>query len=53
MNEVLDEEVEDMLLHIADDFLEQTVVAACQMAKHRKASSVDVKDVQIVLGELV
>ena len=50
-NEVLDEDVEDMLLHIADDFLEQTVVAACQMAKHRRATNIEVKDVQLVLGE--
>jgi len=45
----LDEEVEDLLLHIADDFIEQTVMASCALAKHRKANSVDVKDVQLVL----
>ena len=48
-NEQLDEEVEDLLLHIADDFIEQTVMASCALAKHRKANSVDVKDVQLVL----
>ena len=48
-NEQLDEDVEDLLLHIADDFIEQTVTAACALAKHRKANSVDVKDVQMVL----
>lgn len=48
-NEQLDEEVEDLLLHIADDFIEQTVMASCAFAKHRKANSVDVKDVQLVL----
>lgn len=50
-NEQLDEDVEDMLLHIADDFIEQTVNASCAMAKHRKANTVDVNDVQLVLGE--
>lgn len=48
-NEQLDEDVEDLLLHIADDFIEQTVTSACALAKHRKANSVDVKDVQMVL----
>jgi len=47
--EQLDEEVEDVLLQIADDFIEQTVSQACALAKHRKAGTIDVKDVQIVL----
>ncbi len=49
-SEQLDEEVEDLLLHIADDFIEQTVAASCALAKHRKANTVDVRDVQLVLG---
>lgn len=48
-NEQLDDDVEDLLLHIADDFIEQTVMASCALAKHRKGNSVDVKDVQLVL----
>jgi len=47
--EQLDDEVEDVLLQIADDFIEQTVSQACSLAKHRKAATIDVKDVQIVL----
>jgi len=47
--EQLDEDVEDVLLQIADDFIEQTVSQACALAKHRKAGTIDVKDVQIVL----
>ncbi len=35
-NEQLDEDVEELLLHIADDFIEQTVTASCAIAKHRK-----------------
>jgi len=47
--EQLDEDVEDILLQIADDFIEQTVSQACALAKHRKAANIDVRDVQIVL----
>lgn len=48
-SEQLDEEVEDILLQIADDFIEQTVSQACALAKHRKANTIDVRDVQLVL----
>lgn len=48
-SEQLDEDVEDLLLHIADDFIEQTVTASCSLAKHRRAPAVEVKDVQLVL----
>ncbi|CAL4179264.1 unnamed protein product, partial [Meganyctiphanes norvegica] len=48
-NEQLDEDVEEMLLAIADDFIESTVNAACRLAKHRGARSLDVKDVQMYL----
>jgi transcription initiation factor TFIID subunit 12 len=41
--------VEDLLLHIADDFIEQTVTQAAHLAKHRKAPTIDVRDVQLVL----
>uniref|UniRef100_A0A1L8DGT7 Transcription initiation factor TFIID subunit 12 n=1 Tax=Nyssomyia neivai TaxID=330878 RepID=A0A1L8DGT7_9DIPT len=47
--EQLDEEVEELLLQIADDFVENTVTAACLLAKHRKVSKVEVKDVQLHL----
>ena len=48
-HEQLDEDVEELLLQIADDFIEQTVVASCALAKHRKSPNVDVRDVQMVL----
>ena len=48
-NEQLDEDVVELLLQIADDFIEQTVVASCSLAKHRKSPNVDVRDVQLVL----
>ncbi|XP_063709383.1 transcription initiation factor TFIID subunit 12 [Culicoides brevitarsis] len=47
--EQLDEDVEEILLQIADDFIENTVNAACMLAKHRKVSKVEVKDVQLHL----
>ncbi|KAF7992593.1 hypothetical protein HCN44_004937 [Aphidius gifuensis] len=47
--EQLDEDVEEMLLQLADDFVETTVNAACLLAKHRHANSVEVKDVQLHL----
>jgi transcription initiation factor TFIID subunit 12 len=51
--EQLDEEVEELLLQLADDFVESTVGAACLLAKHRRASTVEVKDVQLHLGVFV
>ncbi|CAD5117257.1 unnamed protein product [Dimorphilus gyrociliatus] len=48
-NAQLDEEAEEALLQIADDFIENVVTHSCQLAKHRKSNCLDVKDVLIYL----
>jgi len=48
-NEQLDDDVEEMLLQIADDFIENVVTTSCMLAKHRKSNTLDVKDVQLNL----
>ncbi len=39
-----------MLMQIADDFIDNVVTASCQLAKHRKSNTIEVKDVQLHLG---
>ncbi|CRL06957.1 CLUMA_CG019943, isoform A [Clunio marinus] len=54
-NEQLDEEVEDCLLQIADEFVENVINGSCLIAKHRiqngsnRDNKVEVKDVQLFL----
>lgn len=38
-------------MQLADDFVETAVNSASLLAKHRKASTIDVKDVQLHLGK--
>jgi len=49
-NEQLEEDVEDLMLQLSDDFVNELVKAACVFAKHRKSNIVEVKDVQIYVG---
>ncbi|KAG5670402.1 hypothetical protein PVAND_000670 [Polypedilum vanderplanki] len=55
-NEQLDEDVEDCLLQIADEFVENVINGSCLLAKHRiqngqpnRENKVEVKDVQLYL----
>ncbi|XXQ30608.1 Transcription initiation factor TFIID subunit 12 [Plasmodiophora brassicae] len=48
-NERLDPEVENVLLQIADEFVDNVATFSCAIARHRKSSTLDAKDVQLYL----
>lgn len=48
-NQELDEDVQNLLLEIADDFIEKTINTSCQIAQHRNASTLETSDVQLCL----
>lgn len=51
-NEQLEEDVEELMMQVSDEFVDEVVKAACRFAKHRKSTIVEVKDVQLYLGNL-
>ncbi|GIX99966.1 hypothetical protein CDAR_447291 [Caerostris darwini] len=44
-----DEETDELLLQLAEEFIEDVVETSCTLAKHRKSSILEVKDVQLSL----
>lgn len=49
----LDEEVEDVLINIAECFVESIAEGSCRVAKHRQMNSIAVSDVQLYLGKFI
>ncbi|KAI9358561.1 transcription initiation factor, partial [Zopfochytrium polystomum] len=50
-SEKVDQDAENLLLEIADGFIDFVTHSACKMARHRGGSVVEVKDFHFTLGK--
>ncbi|KIP05581.1 hypothetical protein PHLGIDRAFT_74048 [Phlebiopsis gigantea 11061_1 CR5-6] len=49
-NVKIEAEVEDLLLDIADEFIDSVTNFGCRLAKHRGGDTLEVRDLQLHLG---
>ncbi|KAF2436287.1 putative transcription initiation factor TFIID subunit 12 [Tothia fuscella] len=47
--EGLTPEVEEAMLMLADEFVDNVITAACRLAKLRESSTLDIRDIQLIL----